>query len=209
MSQIKVMISRFYNGGAWQDSKTGTIFDPRKHAGTIFSFSPRMDLSGVADSIRKNHLVPFDSLTAIEFQRITRDLPVVTPQVVEVRGKHMQLEVVFDRPVYPRPGKYIHVPIGQGQTQAIPVVDAFMEGYATAVFAVHAVDKVRIEAEAFVDDDGVLMEAYGFEELGKPIVEEKAVEVKEEVIEVAEVEEAPKKKPVAKKSRKKAEVEAE
>jgi hypothetical protein len=204
MAEIKVMISRFYQGGAWRDEKTNVIFDPRKDAGKVFSFSPRMDLSTLAESVRKNHLVPFDQLTAVEFQRIVRDLPVVSPQVVEVRGKKLVLEVVFDRPVYPRPGKFIHVPTRQGEI-TIPVTDAFMEDYVTAIYQVDANGKVKIDAGAFVDDDGVLSEEYGVEKA--PVVEPKAVvkeEVQEEAIEVEVQEEAPKKKQTAKKTRKKA-----
>lgn len=211
MSQIKVMISRFYQGGTFQDVATHTVFDPRKDAGRVFSFSPKMNLTGIGELVRKNQLIPFDKLTADEFQRIARDIPAVEPQVVEVRGKQLQLEVVFDRPVYPRPGKFIHIPTKQG-VLAIPVVDAYIEDYATVVFAVDAVGKPIIDAEAFVDDEGVFSKEYNTEKVTKEKKVEVPIEVKE--VEVAEeqveesTEEKPKKKPVTKRRKKVEEAEA-
>ena len=202
MSNIKVMISGFYRGGAWVDKDTGRVFDPRKDAGQVFSFSATSKLDSIMESIAKNHLVPFDSISANYFKRVTRNELVVTPQVVDVRGKQMQLQIVFDRPVYPIPGKQVHVTTRQGVV-SLNATDAFMEGYATAVYTVNATGPVKIDAGAFIDDEKVLTEAYPVEV--KAETKAKAETKSEPVVPVETPEEAPKKKAPVKKTRKKAE----
>lgn len=199
MSQIKVMISGFYKGGAWTDKDTRNVFDPRKDAGKVFTFSGNEKFESIMESISKNHLVAFDTATAIQFEKVARDLPVVTPQVVAVRGKLMQLEITFDRPVYPIPGKQVHVPTKEGVV-SVDVKDAYMEGHATAVFTIDAIGPIKIDAGAFIDDEKRLSEEYP---VATPAT--KKEEVKEVSPEVKEVEVVAPKKTPAKKSRKKTE----
>jgi len=209
MAQIKVMISGFYKGGAWTDKDTRNVFDPRKDEGKVFTFSGVEKFESIMESIAKNHLVAFDTATAIQFEKIARDLPVVAPQIVSVRGKLMQLEITFDRPVYPIPGKQVHVPTKEGNV-SVDVKDAYMEGHATAVFAVNATGPIKLDAGSFIDDEQRLSEKYPVTAASskKEDVKEtkEAKETKEDAPEVKEDKEvvAPKKAP-AKRSRKKTE----
>lgn len=209
MAEIKVVISQYYRGGAWADKATGRQFDPRKDMGKVFSFSPALDLTTITESVRKNQLLPADKHSAVYFQQVTRDMPIVYPQVIEVRSKRDLVEVVFDRPVYPMPGKFIHVPTQFGVAD-IPVVEAYMEGNVVASFAVNATGHVQIDADAFSDDNGDTNEAFNAGQKTKQPVEAPVESVEEAPVEEAEEvkeKEAPKKKTPAKKSRKKTEEE--
>jgi hypothetical protein len=208
MAEIKVMISQHYRGGAWIDKATNITFDPRRDMGRVFSFSPALDLSGITESVRKNQLLPADKHTAILFQQLTRDMPVVFPQVVQVRSKRDLVEVVFDRPVYPLPGKLAHIPTQFGVVDIL-VTDAYMEGNSIAVFPINATGHIQIDADSFVDDNGNTNEAFDAAPkaepvqapVEEPVVEEAPVEEPEQVeeVEVKEVKKKPSRKKPAKK----------
>lgn len=183
---LKVMVSPYYNGGSWTDEKTQYTFDT-SDAGKVVSFPRQLDLSGILNSVRKNHLLLVEG-TQDEFST-PLDTPLTAPVILEVRGKMNLLEISFDRPVFPAVGRKIVVPTKHGEV-TLHAEDAYMEAYTKAAFAVNANGKVKIEEGAFVDEAGIPTEAYGFEEAPKAPAEpeptpepeqEEAPEVEEEV----------------------------
>ena len=160
MNYVKVMISEFYKGGIWEDEGTGVIFDPKKDHGKVFVIPTSRDLTGIKASLMNQHLVPVDGYSQAEMEEFANAGLAQEPVVVDVMGRKMSLEVSFDRPVYPIPGKTLTVPTPSG-VQTLQATDAFMENLATAVYQVNANGPIQIEAGAFIDDYKLFSKAYG------------------------------------------------
>jgi len=154
---LKVMVSPYYNGGAWEDDATRATFDPEFDKGKVICIPRELDTTGIMEAVRKNYLLLVDA-TQEEYD--APHSPTTVPEVQEVTGKHMSLEVSFDRPVFPVPGKKITVPTKSGDV-VLDVTNGYMEAHSTAVYYVDATGKIKIEAGAFLDEAGVGNAAYG------------------------------------------------